>query len=125
MDLTGKNLDSFDIQALITNIPTKESLNAVKKVVRDLSENELPVTKRDFINLVSLCINVGPVMFNGVEYFQHSGLVMGSPFSLVVACLYLEELESTSYIKLMGKDTHWWRYVDDNLVVVPEFVNLR
>lgn len=58
--------------------------------------------------------------FAGEEYQQISGLAMGSPLSAVLACLFLETLESDHYKDIIDRHSTWLRYVDDVLVIVPE-----
>ena len=72
-----------------------------------------------------MCMNFGGFTFNSDEYFQHSGLAMGSPLSPVAACLYMEWLEKHHYLGIMGSNVIWARYVDDILVVVPNDMNLE
>ena len=49
---------------------------------------------------------------------------MGSPLSPVGACLYIEDLERSRLLDIMGPDSEWMRYVDDVLVVVPQDIDL-
>ncbi|XP_069990569.1 rhodopsin-like [Penaeus vannamei] len=44
---------------------------------------------------------------------------MGSPLSAVLACLFMETLESDHCKDIIGRHSTWLRYVDDVLVIVP------
>ena len=50
---------------------------------------------------------------------------MGSPLSPVAACLYIETLEVSDFVYIIGTNSVWMRYVDDVLVVVPKITNLE
>ena len=124
VDFSDKRLASFDVKSLFTNVPVEGALKAIKSVIEKMSADELPLPKEDYVKLITLCMNFGGFTFDSVEYFQHSGLAMGSPLSPVAACLYMEWLEKHHYQGIMGKDVIWARYVDDVLVVVPKSMNL-
>lgn len=89
-----------------------------------MDPSQLPITKSDYLKLISLCMHFGGLTFNSEEYLQHSGLAMGSPLSPVAACLYMEWLEKNHFQVIMGQDVVWMRYVDDVLVVVPQDMDL-
>ena len=124
LNFKGKKLVSFDVKALFTNVPVDGAMEAVKRVVDNTDENDLPVNKRDYMKLISMCVGFGAFIFNENEYRQHRGLAMGSPLSAVLACLYMEMLESDSFLRIMGRGCTWLRYVDDVLVVMPEQTNV-
>ena len=121
----GKKLASFDVTALFTNVPVKGALNAIKRVLDEIDETNLPLPKTHFMKMISLCMEFNCFCFNGTEYLQHSGLAMGSPLSPVGACLYMEDLEQSKFLNIMGADSEWMRYVDDVLVVVPEKLKIK
>ncbi|XP_076037188.1 uncharacterized protein LOC143022726 [Oratosquilla oratoria] len=81
VDFKGKEMASFDVKALFTSVPKEGAMEAVKEAVDKISENELPVSKSDYIKLISLCVSFDPFTFSGNVYRQHQGLAMGSPLS--------------------------------------------
>ncbi|XP_076039302.1 uncharacterized protein LOC143024390 [Oratosquilla oratoria] len=81
VDFKGKEMASFDVKALFTSVPKEGAMEAVKEAVDKISENELPVSKSDYIKLISLCVSFDPFTFSGKVYRQHQGLAMGSPLS--------------------------------------------
>ncbi|XP_076058584.1 uncharacterized protein LOC143035601 [Oratosquilla oratoria] len=93
------------------------AVNAIKEAVHRISEENLPVCKRDYMALIEKCIRFGSFRFGSQEYHQLEGLPMGSPLSAVAASLYLEVLEKNHYKKILPKDAVWFRYVDDCLFI--------
>ena len=73
--------------------------------------------------MVKLCLKFDPFIFNEEECAQLEGLAMGSPLSPVAACLFMEMLED-QFTKIMGRDTNWFRYIDDILIISPEETDL-
>ena len=51
-------------------------------------------------------------------YSQDHGLAMGSPLSPVLANLYIENLEQKIMEGFESPPKVWWRYVDDNFVII-------
>ena len=73
IDFTDKIIASFDVKSLFTNVPIDGAIEAVQKVIINMEEANLPLPKRDYIELISLCAKFGPFTFNGQEYHQHNG----------------------------------------------------
>ena len=48
---------------------------------------------------------------------------MGSPFSGVLACIYLEFLESGPFYYIIPNTAHYFRYIDDILLIYPQDLN--
>jgi hypothetical protein len=70
--------------------------------------------------LISLCIKNSYFEFNGEYYLQIRGLPMGSALSPVLANIFMELLELKFPIDIFGKNSDYFRYVDDTLVVVEK-----
>ncbi|XP_076039363.1 uncharacterized protein LOC143024443 [Oratosquilla oratoria] len=90
-----------------------------KRITKNHLLGQLPVCKRDYMQLIEKCIGFRSFRFKDQEYHLLDGLPMGSPLSAVAASLYLEMLERDHYRKIIPKDAHWFRYVDDCLLVFP------
>ena len=99
-------------------------MKAVKRVVANVNETELPISKNDYVKLVYLCVKFSAFTFDSNEYRQHRGLAMGSTRSVVMTSLYMEMLEEDSYKRIMGRGAKWFRYVDDVLVILPKNTNI-
>ena len=50
---------------------------------------------------------------------------MGSPLSGILACLFLEFLESEPFKYILPKDIHFFRYTDDILIIYPNKYNIE
>ena len=124
-DVASKKIASFDVKALFTNVSVPGALSAIRTAIDGLDDDDLPLPKADYIEMVKLCMNFGCFSFNDEEYLQKSGLAMGSPLSPVAACLYMESLEKSKFFNIIGSDSLWLRYVDDVLVVVPDDTDLE
>ena len=123
--VNDRKMASFDVRSLFTNVPVEDALEAIAEIVDAMDDADLPLPKSDYLKLVSMCMHFGSFTFNGNEYFQKSGLAMGSPLSPVAACLFMEKLEQSNFKKIIGSDSIWLRYVDDVLVVVPKNMDLE
>ncbi|XP_042863116.1 uncharacterized protein LOC122247681 [Penaeus japonicus] len=115
----NKELVSFDVKSLFTNVPTDEAIQAAERVVSTMDDSLLLLPERDFIELTKMCLNFGSFEFAGEEYQQVVGLAMSSPLSPVLSCLYVETLEKDRYRNRVVRHSTWLRYVDDVLVFVP------
>ena len=115
-----KQLVSFDVTSLYTNVPIADALEAAKIALDLIDEDLLPLPRQDFLQLVELCVRFGPFSFAGTEYIQVEGLAMGSPLAAVLAQLAMEVLERNHLKALAGPNVIWVRYVDDILAIVPQ-----
>ena len=104
-NVTNRKLASFDVKSLFTNVPVDDALDAIRKVVETLNEDELPLPKNDYMKMVELCVKFGCFSYNGEEYVQRSGLAMGSPLSPIAACLFIETLEEEHFLKIIGENS--------------------
>ena len=85
---------SFDVVALYTSVPIKESLDYIHSMLNEefslLSATELDST--EIINGLELCLTSTYFTFNGDLYRQTNGVAMGSPISPIVADLFLHHV---------------------------------
>ena len=121
----NKTLASFDVISLFTNIPRPEALAVAKRVIEDMDDNLLPLPKDDFMTILKRCLSLDTFTFNDSTFQQHRGLAMGSPLSPILACLFMESLESSHFTNIIGHHNTWLRYVDDILVIVPRRTDLH
>ena len=95
---------SFDVKSVFTkNVIVNDALDAIEEVVKSIADENLPLPKEDYLKLAELCMNFDCFSFIKEEYFQHSGLAMGSPLRPVVACLFIEILEETHFFEYHRK----------------------
>ena len=120
LSMEGKQMISFDVSALFTNVPVDEALEAAERVVDGICADDLPLRKDRYLELIRHCVQFTAFEFQGEEYQQDYGMAMGSPLSAVLACLFMEVLESESIIPRLPQGSTWLRYVDDTWVALPQ-----
>ena len=74
----------------------------------------------NIVNLLTLCLNATYFTFRGVVYQQVFGTAMGSPVSVVVANLVMEDVEERALKDFSTPIRFWKRYVDDICAAVPK-----
>ena len=72
----------------------------------------------DIVMLLRLCLDTTYFQVNGAFYKQKRGTAMGSPVSVVVANLFMEELEQRALESFAHPVKVWRCYVDDTFVVM-------
>ena len=117
----GESLVSFDVISLFTNIPTDLAVDAA---FRRLSMDDTLNERTDFsvqsiTSLLCLCLDATFFSFRGQFYQQTFGTAMGSPVSVTVANLVMEEIEQQAISTFNPPPRFWKRYVDDTCTVIP------
>ena len=75
--------------------------------------------------MCTLCTSHCYFQYNNIYYRQKFGLPMGSPLSAVLACLYLEFLESGPFRYIIPKNSSYFRYIDDILLIYPQELDIE
>ena len=75
-------------------------------------------------NDFSIILNSSSKYFLLHFYKQKFGLPMGSPLCGVLACLFLEFLESGPFQYILPNNSNFFRYIDDMLFIYPKNCNL-
>lgn len=65
--LNNKRLASFGVNASFTNVPVDGAIRAVSRAIENMDDSCLPVSKRDYIKLVSLCVRFAALTFEDDE----------------------------------------------------------
>ena len=112
-------LVSLDVTSLFTNVPTDEVISFLGRRF-DALEISLPVPKKEFLELIRLCVNNNFFQFKDQFFRQKFGISMGSPLSPVLANLYMEYFEAELLPTLAQQPLLWLRYVDDVLLFWPD-----
>ena len=103
-------------------------LLAVKTQVRDwcisirvllvYSTFKLPLPTNDIMDLLNLCLTSTYFQYNGKHYRQLHGTAMGSPVSVVVAEIVMQNIEEQALTTYKQTVPLWLRYVDDTFTAV-------
>ena len=122
VSMRNKQLASFDVVSLFTNVPREKAMDVLKSILT--VNDDLPLPLDDFLELIDLCISNCCFSFNNNYFKQMSGMSMGSPISPILANLFLEHLETTRLFNIVPREVLWFRYVDDILVLAPRRLDL-
>ena len=116
---------SFDVQSLFTSVPTDVACEVARKRLEAEAErgdsSVLANTGMDvdeIVRLLRVCLDTTYFQVNGKFYKQKKGTAMGSPVSVVVANLFMEEVEHTALQSFTLPVKTWKRYVDDTFAVI-------
>ena len=77
------------------------------------------LTVEDICSLLKLCLEATYLSFRGKIYQQVHGTAMGSPVSVVVANLVMEDIEQKALSTFHTPPRFWRYYVDDTCTVLP------
>ena len=119
--LSNDGLVSFDVVSLFTNVPTDLAVAVARKRL-DADETLMERTcldVDDIISLLRMCLDATFLTFRGIHYQQTFGTAMGSPVSVTVANLVMEEIEDQALSTFAQPPRFWKRYVDDTCTAIP------
>ena len=122
--MTNKYLPSLDIKSLYTNIPVDRCIERLHYHLRK-SNSTLPLTISKLINTCTLRNSHCYFQYNNIFYRQNFGLPLGPPLSGVLACIYLEFLESGPFKYIWPNTARYFRYIDDILLIWPQDLELH
>ena len=108
---------SFDVKSLFTSIPLQLALDCTENAIKN-STVELPLPTDDIMDLLNLCLTSTYFQYNGKHYKQLHGTAMGSPVSVVVAEIVLQNIEEQALATYTGAVPLWSRYVDNTFTAV-------
>ena len=119
-EMKGESLVSFDVISLFTNIPTDLAVDAAFRLSMDdtLSERT-DLSVQSITSLLRLCLDATFFSFRGQYYQQTFGTAMGSPVSVTVANLVMEEIEQQAISTFNPPPRFWKCYVDDTCTAIP------
>ena len=78
----------------------------------------LPLPTEDIMDLLNLCLASTYFQYNGKHYKQLNGTAMGSPVSVVVAEIVMQNIEESALSTCRQTIPLWLRYVDDTFTAV-------
>ena len=117
-DLSDLLMVSFDISALFTNVPVRETVNMIRDLVS--SHNiSLDIPIDELCDLILLCVDHVQFSFNNRLFFQEDGIAMGSPLGPILSNIFVGYLEHF-YLRdtINTFSVRYQRYVDDTFVIV-------
>ena len=104
---------SFDVSNLFTNVPIKETIDIVCRIV--CSHDDFPYTYKELHTLLTL-VNESIFEFDGKTYRQIDGISMGNPLAPILADFFMGSIEEKLFAN--NRDFYperYFRYVDDTL----------
>ena len=86
-------LVSFDVVSLFTNVPTDLAIDVARRrlSVDDTLDDRTCLGVDDIISLLELFLSATFLSFRGMFYQQCFGTAMGSPVSVTIANLVMED----------------------------------
>ena len=122
---TGRVLVSFDVTSLFTSIPIERAIEIASKRLKedDTLEERTCLTADEIIKLLEFCLSAAFLSCKGKYYKQTYGTAMGSPVSVIVANLVMEEIEERAISEYPITLNFWKRYVDDIITALPKKIN--
>ena len=111
---------SFNVISLFTRIPVDLALRVACQCLE--SDNTLSDRTHldidEIMSLLSLCLIATYCSFRGLTYQQIHSTAMGSPVSVVIANLVMENVEERALETFSTPVNCWKRYVDDVFCIV-------
>ena len=122
-----KQMVSFDVESLFTNIPVNETIEIIlQRVFTDNIEFFHDLNKDQLKKLLEICTSRSHFQFNGQFYDQIDGVSMGSPLAPLFANIFMSELEKKNMDKLRDMGVNiWLRYVDDIFATLSETAKVK
>ena len=110
---------SFDVKSLFTSIPLQLALQCTETAILQ-STDPLPLPTEEILDLVNLCLMSTYFLYNGKHYKKLHGTSMGSPVSVVVAEIVMQNIEESALSTCRQTIPLWLRYVDDTFTKEDE-----
>ena len=117
----GEVLASFDVVSLFTNVPVDLALAVARRRLQEDSalSDCTCLSVKEMMELLEFCLSTTFLGFHGMVYRQTFGTAMGSPVSVTVANLVMEDVEQRALATTDMHPRFWKRYVDDTCTVLP------
>ena len=113
---------SFEVISLFTKIPVDVAKTVVLERLKkdDILDNRSDLTLTDIMTALNLCLDNTYLYFRGKLYRQMFGVAMGSPVSVIIANLVMENVEEGAMSTFLNPPKFWRRYVDDTFVIIKK-----
>ena len=116
---------SFDVVSLFTKVPIELAIYVTKERLQEDNtlEDRTALSINDIIQLLEFCLKATYFLFRGKHYQQIFGMAIGSPVSVVIADMVIENIEQRTLNSFSHHPIFWKRYVDDTCVaLLPSLV---
>ena len=127
-NLSKTFLVSYDVTSLFTSISLQETIDIAINLIFNHNPN-LNITKKELKKLFLFATSQTHFIFNGKFYNQIDGIVMSSPFALVLANIFMGFYKSKWLNEYnLNNPKFYLRYVDDILAAFDkeqDSLNLR
>jgi hypothetical protein len=111
---TNDIMCSFDVDALYTNVPVKEAIDiAVGNMEKNKTLTYTPFNKLKLKQLLEIAVCNIPFRFLNEYYIQYDGVAMGSTLGLILADIFMSNLENKLNRFSKNKPKICYRYADD------------
>ena len=116
----NEDIVSYHVSALFTSVPKKPAINIIRRKLELDQELHLrtSISVVQIISLLEFCLKTIYFQFQGRFFEQLQGAAMGSPISLIVTNLYMEDYENKAINTVECLPKVWKRYMDDTFVVI-------
>lgn len=106
-----EELRSYDVTALFTSVPVDKARSRLEE--DETLADRTALSPDDIITLLDRCLKCTYFLFQDKYYLQIHGAAMGSPVSLIVCNLYMEDFEQRALATANPRPRWWRRYADD------------
>ena len=114
----GEVITSFDVKAFFTSVPVHPTIQIVKQRLQQdtTPPQSTSMSIPQFTSLLEFYLTNTYFLFQGKYYEQVQGAAMGSPISLLIASIFMEEFEVKA-LSSSPTPSLWIRFVDDTFVI--------
>ena len=105
-------LVSFGVKSILTNISNHEGNEAAKEALNSVTQK--PIAAKVFIKFLFPILTLNNFIFNGIQYLQKLGFVMGTVWAPNYANILWENLKDISYIHVFK---HFQIFIVDLLMI--------
>ena len=115
------------MESLFTKVPVSQTVDII--IQRAYSHPTLPppsLQPEDLRDLLKICTQQTPFLFNSQFYVQCDGVSMGSPLGPTFADFYMSDLENRLLLQdRISNPIKYFRYVDDILAIFKSESHIR
>ena len=115
-------LVSFDVVSLFTKVPVDLAAKVAReRLTADQSlADRTALSANEVVSLLEFCLRATYLSYRGEMFQQVFGTTMGSPVSVTVANLVMEDVEQRALTSSTIQPPFWKRYVDDTFTALPQ-----